>query len=62
VAFHVCDIRKGDLPVRTFDAVVHLASLADHRRLSKTQRPPQNHPPLIATPHPLVNDDLKSVG
>jgi len=28
VAFHVCDIRQCNLPDRTFDAVVHLASLA----------------------------------
>ena len=31
VSFHVCDIRKGDLPDRTFDAVVHLAALAGVR-------------------------------
>ena len=31
VAFHVCDIRRGDLPDRTFDAVVHLAALAGVR-------------------------------
>jgi UDP-glucuronate 4-epimerase len=31
VAFHVCDIRKGELPARTFDAVVHLAALAGVR-------------------------------
>jgi len=31
VAFHVCDIRKGELPDRTFDAVVHLAALAGVR-------------------------------
>jgi len=31
VAFHVCDIRQGELPDRTFDAVVHLAALAGVR-------------------------------
>ena len=31
VTFHVCDIRKGELPDRTFDAVVHLAALAGVR-------------------------------
>jgi len=31
VAFHVCDIRKGELPDRAFDAVVHLAALAGVR-------------------------------
>jgi UDP-glucuronate 4-epimerase len=31
VAFHVCDIRQGELPGRTFDAVVHLAALAGVR-------------------------------
>jgi UDP-glucose 4-epimerase len=31
VAFHVCDIRRGDLPDRAFDAVVHLAALAGVR-------------------------------
>ena len=31
VAFHVCDIRQGKLPDRTFDAVVHLAALAGVR-------------------------------
>ena len=31
VAFHVFDIRKGELPDRTFDAVVHLAALAGVR-------------------------------
>ena len=31
VAFHVCDIRQGDLPHRTFDALVHLAALAGVR-------------------------------
>ena len=31
VGFHVCDIRQGKLPDRTFDAVVHLAALAGVR-------------------------------
>ena len=31
VTFHVCDIRKGELPDRAFDAVVHLAALAGVR-------------------------------
>ena len=31
VAFHVCDIRQGELPDTTFDAVVHLAALAGVR-------------------------------
>ena len=31
VAFHVCDIRQGDLPDKTFDAVIHLAALAGVR-------------------------------
>ena len=31
VVFHVCDIRQGDLPGNTFDAVVHLAALAGVR-------------------------------
>ena len=30
-AFHVCDIRKGELPDRTFDAVVPLAARASVR-------------------------------
>jgi hypothetical protein len=31
VAFHLCGIRQGELPDRTFDAVVHLAALAGVR-------------------------------